>query len=74
MTKRQAMKILCSSMGVVGKIDDTKIILTKTDIESNLKNNDYKLNLDWIQDFEAVVDGNYEMFQGHSLSEIEVSI
>ena len=57
---------------VIGKVGEETVIIYPQDIRVNLECNGYKLDLDFIQDFSCLRNGSFEMFQGHSLREIEV--
>lgn len=73
MNNKEAMKILCGEESRTGKIDDYTVEIFPIDIKTNLISNDYELDLDWDQDLTGVdlTTGNCEMFQGHSLNEVE---
>jgi hypothetical protein len=73
MTKIEALEILATGNSKMGLIDDAEIWVVDRDIASNLEQNGYELDLEYIQDFTRVYkNGNCELFQGHSLSEIEL--
>lgn len=57
-----------------GKIGKQIVTIYPQDIKINLECNMYDLNLDFIQDFSCVVNGHVELYQGHSLREIEVDL
>ena len=69
MTSKEAMEILCDGEKI-GEIDGTKILVTFIDIRENLRCNDFELDLGYIQDLTSYQNGNYEMYQGHSLEEV----
>ena len=70
MTSKEAMKILCGAERT-GTIDDYKILVTPEDIRENLRSNDFELDLEFTQDLTGYdSEYDYEMFQGHSLSEV----
>jgi len=69
MTKQQAMKIMVSGACEECTNDFKTVIVFPENIENNLVNNDYELNLDWIQDFDTP-DG--DIVAGCSLRELEV--
>ena len=72
MTNQEALKILCDGTNKFGKIDETTIEITPTNIRINLEDNNYKLNLNFIQDLMGIdtATGNVELYQGHSLEEV----
>jgi len=71
--ENEALKILCEGREVFGTIDDVKIAVSPGDIKRNLRSNDYNISLGCQQDFCAVrKNGDYEIFHGHSLEEIEL--
>ena len=75
MDERQAMQIMCNKNAVIGKCDGDKVIVSREDIKTNLECNDFELNLGFIQDFTRISkNGDYEWYQGRSLSEIEVNV
>jgi hypothetical protein len=75
MNEKQAMQIVCGKSAVIGKLDGIRVIVSSDEIKNNLRCNDFELDLDFIQDFTCITEsGDYEMLQGHSLSEIEVAI
>jgi len=71
MIKSEALAILVTNGEKIGSIDDVRILVTRRDIEWNLEQNDFEINLTYTQDLICIQDsGEYEVFQGHSLSEV----
>ena len=73
MTKHEAMEILSTKgedEATQGEIDGIIIMVYPIDIRSNLKSNGWELDLEYTQDLTAVINGNFELFQGHSLEEV----
>ena len=74
MTKKEAMQILCDGEKY-GELDDFIVIITPLDIKENLRSNDYELDLEYTQDLIRTKNhrrGDIELFQGHSLEEVEL--
>ena len=69
MLKKEAMKILVSGMCVDCTNGFKTVVVYPQSIELNIENNNYELNLDWIQDFDTPDDN---IIAGLSLSELEV--
>ncbi len=73
MNKRQAMKILVMNQTRIGEIGEDKIVIEKADIAYNIKSNDFELDLDYAQDLTCIdEDGNFNMYQGHCLAEVDL--
>ncbi len=71
MIKSEALAILATKEEKIGSIEGIKIVVTRRDIEWNLEQNDFELDLTYTQDMVCIRDsGEYEVFQGHSLSEV----
>jgi len=71
MIKSEALAILVTNGEKIGSIEGIKILVTRRDIEWNLEQNDFEINLTYTQDLICIRDsGEYEVFQGHSLSEV----
>jgi hypothetical protein len=74
MDQKEAMKVLCTGDYVTGYIDEIVVLVAPSDIKRNLECNDYEFEPDFIQDLTSVdASGNYEMCQGHSLSEVTLT-
>ena len=73
MTNAEAMKILIDQETTQGKIGEITISVVPGDIRHNIRSNDYVLDVEQIQDLTSMNShGDYELFQGHSLSEVEL--
>lgn len=73
MNDSEALDIYIREQDIIGKISDIKILVTDKDIIHNIEQNDGLLNLAYIQDLTCIRDnGDFEMYQGHSLSEVEL--
>jgi len=72
MTEKKALEILCTGDDLYGSINDATICVGQADIISNLEMNDYSLDLEMTQDLASIKKGVWEMYQGHSLSEVEI--
>ena len=71
MTSQEALEILVDNPSKYGMIDDMRVVIMPEDIKENLRWNDFELNLEWIQDLTYIVDGDFNMLQGHSLGAVE---
>ena len=73
MTKKEALQILCFGTNqeacTLAENNGYKVLIYPEDVQRNLENNDYEINLDFIQDF-ITEDG--QLYQGHSLGELKI--
>ena len=73
MNTQDAMKILVMNTEAIGEVDDIKVLVTAEDIRQNLINNDFELDLEWVQDLTSMEsNGDCGMYQGHTLEEINL--
>lgn len=73
MNNQEAMQVLCEGTNKFGKINETTVEITPTDIRTNLECNEYILDLGFIQDLMKIntKTGYVGLYQGHSLGEVD---